>query len=607
MGKFALTLLGCTIISALWAQTPDHLAHALLFDRQSVNVLQRNHKRLPKDLKAQIAAIDLVMAEMGQSDQFKNGHVATVFKPLRRRIAHLEQKVENAQLELLQVERAVAQCEVFAHNNPGISLKNYRQYRDRTLGRSMRSYEKEFRNINRLARKTILSVLLYTRAHYWDEEPLVTTAIDTYLKNMTGKWMAGIDSLNAVVENLKNEKAALDAENKTIREANRLLLHDSLLYSKSLDSLMLAFDRQQRAQTEIMANTNHTLAGKQNELLLRQLELDSLRRKYDLAILEYADMRAKSKSLSDALDYKSNDLEAMVQAQENMQQRLQQQKDELDAQKIVAQGESERANRNRTTKNILFGIALFFVLLSLWSQFNRVVKVRKAKEKLELLNIKLAQTNEKLEEKHLKSEALARELHHRTKNSLQQIAALLHLQAVEIDDVKLKTVLDEARGRIDALGIIHRQLYQNKTLTTVNIAEYIEELVRHLSKCHNNTNARIRTHFNPSDIFIEMDTAIHIGLIVNELIGNCFKHAFPNTPHPQLDVSLEADPNTLWITLRDNGPGLPAAIDLENANSLGLKLVRLLVGDPDRFAYKNDQGAVFKIEVPLAEAPSSME
>lgn len=221
--------------------------------------------------------------------------------------------------------------------------------------------------------------------------------------------------------------------------------------------------------------------------------------------------------------------------------------------------------------------------------------LRKQKSALEAANVALReQTRQR--------EALIRELHHRTKNNLQEISSMLYLQMSELEDERLKNVLDDARGRIDALGIIHRLLYQKKQdrFTAIRIADYVRELVQHLERANDLKGKPLEKHFELQDVFIEMDEAVHIGLALNELVQNCFKHAFAHAPAPALHISLRVEDGELQMCVRDNGPGLGQQPGKKESDSFGLKLVRLIVeGREGTFSADTQGGAVFKITVPL--------
>ncbi len=230
---------------------------------------------------------------------------------------------------------------------------------------------------------------------------------------------------------------------------------------------------------------------------------------------------------------------------------------------------------------------------------------RASKKRTDEANAQLRQINDQLLDKKELLETLVQELHHRTKNNLQQVSSLLFLHAREVQDVEAKEVLNEARGRIEALGIVHRLLYKNpqERPTFIHLTEYAKELVGHLATSTKTRKEDFATQYSLPDMVIEMDVATHIGLILNELIHNCFKHAFPMAKErPMLFIGGELNQETLTLSVRDNGPGMSASDPLENTSSFGLKFVRKLIEKSGgSIRYSGEQGgACFMVEIPLS-------
>jgi PAS domain S-box-containing protein len=207
------------------------------------------------------------------------------------------------------------------------------------------------------------------------------------------------------------------------------------------------------------------------------------------------------------------------------------------------------------------------------------------------------QLRNSLEEKEL----LFREVHHRVKNNLQIISSIFSLQRQYIDDPRVLSVLAESRDRIYSMALIHEQLYRSSLLTRIDLKDYIHNLSQSLLKSYNINPDRIQIHLNIADVSLDVDTAIPCGLIINELITNALKHAFPAKAigHIQIDF-LPIDDCTICLTVRDTGIGLPESFDSQHTNSLGLRLVRALTRQlcGDMNAY-NDNGTVFQLTFAL--------
>jgi PAS domain S-box-containing protein len=185
-----------------------------------------------------------------------------------------------------------------------------------------------------------------------------------------------------------------------------------------------------------------------------------------------------------------------------------------------------------------------------------------------------AQIKASLQEK----EVLLRELHHRVKNNLQIIASLLNLQSRYIDDPNILQLFVESRNRVQSMALIHENLYQSQNISNVDFAEYIKHLTTQLLHSYELNTKKIKLSIHAKDIFLDVNTAIPCGLIINELVSNALKHAFPDRHEGEISIAVSRDHRgRIQLVARDNGVGLPADIDLATTKTLGLKLVAALV------------------------------
>ena len=174
-------------------------------------------------------------------------------------------------------------------------------------------------------------------------------------------------------------------------------------------------------------------------------------------------------------------------------------------------------------------------------------------------------------------EVLLKEVHHRVKNNLQIISTLLDLQADNIRDENLLNALKVSQDRIKAMSLIHERLYQSSDLVRIDFWEYIESLVGHLLSSYVDDPRRIVMKVDVGDFQMGIDRAIPCGLIINELVSNAMKHAFPNGRNGEIAIRLHADERG-WITLTvaDDGIGLPHGLVISKTETLGLQLVSML-------------------------------
>ncbi len=173
-------------------------------------------------------------------------------------------------------------------------------------------------------------------------------------------------------------------------------------------------------------------------------------------------------------------------------------------------------------------------------------------------------------------EILLKEIHHRVKNNLQVIIAMLKLQCQEITDPKILNVFVEAVNRIKSMSLVHENLYKAQNFSQIRIKDYISDLVHGINISYNRNNKTIDIQCKVEDITLNLDTSLPLGLIVNELVTNSIKYAFPEKSG-KIFVSVETGKNNLFIlTVKDNGIGIKQPFNIEDAKSLGLKLVNMI-------------------------------
>jgi PAS domain S-box-containing protein len=180
---------------------------------------------------------------------------------------------------------------------------------------------------------------------------------------------------------------------------------------------------------------------------------------------------------------------------------------------------------------------------------------------------------ESLQEKQL----LLKEIHHRVKNNLQVIISLLNLQSRYITDPAILSVITESQHRVKAMALVHEQLYQTRRFAGINFKDYIQSLTSNLMSTFSNRSQKIEMNINiDENTWINIDSAVPLGLITNELVTNSMKYAFPDARTGRIEISLITDNGNYILVVRDNGVGMPENFAWEKAQSLGLRLVRML-------------------------------
>ena len=193
---------------------------------------------------------------------------------------------------------------------------------------------------------------------------------------------------------------------------------------------------------------------------------------------------------------------------------------------------------------------------------------------------RLKRTEEQLKASLSEKEVLLKEVHHRVKNNLQVITSLINLQANSLSDEKLQGVIGDVRDRVRTMALVHEKLYQTENLARLDFAEYASSLLKYLWDIHSAANRNISLNMSFTPLIFSIEMAVHCGLILNELVTNAIKHAFPDARVGEVTVTLEHDTGTGTVCLRvkDNGVGLPENLDWRQTSSLGLQLVQMLAG-----------------------------
>ena len=193
-------------------------------------------------------------------------------------------------------------------------------------------------------------------------------------------------------------------------------------------------------------------------------------------------------------------------------------------------------------------------------------------------------------------DVLMREIHHRVKNNLQIISSLLNLQSQYIKDENVLDIFSDSQNRVRSMAIIHEKLYKSNSMSKIDFDEYISDMVDSLFYNYNVDESRIKLHKYIDEIHLNVDTAIPCGLIVNELITNCLKHAFPGNINGDVNIDLRNIDGKYVLNVKDNGVGFPDNIDYKNTESLGLQLVTSLVNQIEgTIELNHSEGSNFKI------------
>ncbi|MCB9081753.1 MAG: tetratricopeptide repeat protein [Lewinellaceae bacterium] len=323
----------------------------------------------------------------------------------------------------------------------------------------------------------------------------------------------------------KNQAAA-----QTLAEAGRILAN---LNEPALESTYLA----RKAQVEeALGNFQGALATWNAQRILA----DSLQRAEQQALVRKLDARYQSalKDQEIAGLNRANDLKTL---------------------------QLEQAARLR----MFFIIALLLVAIIAGLAFRQARYRSKTNEQLEMQKATISRS---LEEK----ENLLREIHHRVKNNLQIVSSLLSLQTQHVESTKAQEALIEGQNRVKAMALIHQNLYRESDMVGVPANEYIEELSYNLLETYRTDND-INLALDLEPVSLDVDRIIPLGLVLNELLTNSLKYAFPDQRAGRIAIDLHRKSDGLHLTVADNGIGLPRQLDWQVTDTLGFRLVRAFV------------------------------
>lgn len=245
----------------------------------------------------------------------------------------------------------------------------------------------------------------------------------------------------------------------------------------------------------------------------------------------------------------------------------------------ILKNQNQKIKIQNQKSYIYFGL-LLLIILSLF--FAWIFKIKNLKNRalqqqkmiVEKANLEILQSQDLLKKNLDEKELLLREIHHRVKNNLQLVISLLNIQAMQEEGSNIEVFLEKSLSRITSMSLIHQNLYQNDHIGKVNFNEYLANLIESVLSTFSNHNQRIKVDIKVNNIFFEIENAIPLGLIVNELLYNAFKHAFPNEMKGKITITILVLSKGYSLIFKDNGVGF--AESFFEKDTLGIKLVKLL-------------------------------
>lgn len=364
-------------------------------------------------------------------------------------------------------------------------------------------------------------------------------------------------------------------------------------------------------QTSLKISKVHALLGhfylKQQKLSLAMLELELAEKEQENLSLElrlrlYDDLSELYQKINDQtaaysyIQLKKSYIDSVTQKEtlaqvNNLELRLEAEQKDRELASQQARLDAEKS-ANILWFGTTFGLFLLVLavsyILRLKQRANTLLTARK--EKIEEQN---AQIQQALDEKNV----LIREVHHRVKNNLQVISSLLSLQADTDMDGKALAAIQESRDRVKSISILHQLLYQNNNVDVINIRKYIDQLVTFLRSVHQPPNIEIHFNIQMEELQLDVDTAVPLGVILNELVTNAFKYAFKDRNIGLVEISIQQlKENEYCLIVSDDGVGMNRSVDFDQLESLGLRIVSLLTRQlGGNISMKPSKGTTFSI------------
>ena len=565
--------------------------HARQVAKESIKLeeLRKEHQRLPRSLQANLDIVHKkITGKVGSGDE----RSIEVFKFIGKRFEPIAEAIRRADATFPYLDTAFLK---FKENR-----LSYTDYRTLFIAQN-----KQLMVIAKHERVAAIRIFLKLGLK---RDPIISSMVDEYMAKLKeeGDNLKGLNDtlilknqkLGASNEDLKKIQEEYERTQKNIEKSNKERLNELEEKKDSLNHLNRNLDDLNKA----VSHLDTKLFYMSGDSIKRRRELQLLKDTFRSVSRKISDFKASMDTMLTMLSEKKDSLKSTENA-------LFLTIDSLESlQKEIGDLRHARGIEKEQTGEIkrLWIAVICLLLLILFIQYLRNQNTKKMRNKtviankeLKKANNDLAVANRQLQEKGALQIVLMKELHHRIKNNLQSITSLMGLQADELEDTSAKEILMETRSRIDALAVLHKLLYQDsgQNFTHVQLADYIHELVDYLTKSNMKTTVGIHKRLDLEDFTIELDDATDIGLIMNELIQNCFKHAFPFTQEPLLMIKVNAAEGILFIEVGDNGPGFH---DVGEIDSFGIKLVRILVeGKGGVLTTDFQDGALISIKMPV--------
>ncbi len=454
--------------------------------------------------------------------------------------------------------------------------------------RFRRLKKRESRNQDSFRRIQLSVVRILERRIEWKDEEFFLNSVFTFLEEEIKPRIAMMESLS---DSLDRTKVLMEDSIQLLNVNIQSKRNEFGVLKSQFEERSAEFGRTARSRQEQFSGDSLRIVARLDSVtLFANREIDTYQEAIRIARLE-------EDSLSVIVQLSNESLQSLQDERASLQQEstlLVKEIGDLTKERQRKEKELQQANKaiksaTQFSDRLQVGLVLLLLGIAVASLITNFV-FRKNEEKLRIANRRLNLQHDKLE-------ILLRELQHRVKNNLQTVASLLNLQARESDQDYSRSSLQDARGRVMAMGLVHEKLYHAGKVSKVNISDFIRELVEELKRSHGLNQGELRSSLQVHNIVMDADRATPIGLIINELVTNCFKHAFAGHPSPELYINFfKLEEGRLKLIIKDNGSGMPDKAERGNT-SFGLTMVDLLIEQLGaKLQIENKKGLSYQIE-----------
>ena len=407
---------------------------------------------------------------------------------------------------------------------------------------------------------------------------------------MADCYLATGDNINAekfIKEAVYNYSAALQKGQMYDEHVLLSFIDMTELYVK-----MKRFEEAEKLLTKSSRRWQEVLeTSQQVRIALLYFKVDSAMGNYFSALKKFQLYKALNDTMFN--DAKSKQIERLKIEYET-------EKKDQDLLLLTRQGELQRSELQQTKliQNVIAAgsILLVIIIALLYMNLRHRLAIQK---QLQAQQQEINSKNVALQQLVKEKDWLVKEIHHRVKNSFQSVVSLFGTQAEYIKNEEASLAIEESKHRIQAMSLVHQKLYQSENLSSINIEDYVHELVDYLRTSFE-TKQRIQFNIQVESLELTISYALPIGLILNEAITNSFKYAFPNEREGILEISLKHESeNQMVLNIADNGVGLPDDFDTSKKDSMGMNLMKGLSEQIDgSFSIENKNGVYIRIVFP---------